>query len=344
MSIAVAQTPKVQTLRQTQEFEPYFAYSRYLTETFGEKTYKVVVASGLTCPTRDGKLGKKGCAFCDLRGSSSFFGKKGRGEGVYEQIEARLPAIQSRFHCNRFLAYFQSYTNTYSSLDYLRKIYDEALSHPQIQGLCIGTRPDCLPDPVILLLEELAQKTYVSLELGVQSFEEATLEWLDRGHDRKSSLDALEKLKRLAPHVHVCVHLILGSPTDSPQNARESALILNDAGVRGAKLHQLMILEHTELARRWKEEPFPTLSLEQYAQQTLDFIEHLSPSIYLERLCATATHSEECLAPQWSKNRWKPHNELRDYLRAHHCQQGSKLNALTPFFSELSQPTSREKD
>ncbi len=309
--------------------ETHYPYSRYLQETFGAKTYKVVIASGLTCPTRDGTLAKKGCAFCDVRGSSSFFGKKGRGADVQEQIRARLPSIRERFGATRFLAYFQSYTNTYSDVDYLRQIYEAALGEPEIQGLCIGTRPDCLPDPVIELLEELAQRTYVSLELGVQSFENPSLEWLGRGHDRQCSIDALEKMRKLAPHVHVCVHLMFGSPTDSPQAATEAALLLNRLGVRGAKLHQLMILQNTELAERWKQTPFHTLSIEEYGERVVDFVGHLSPSIYIERMCATATHSEECLAPEWSRNRWEPHNRLREILQQRECTQGKMLEPST---------------
>jgi radical SAM protein (TIGR01212 family) len=306
--------------------ETYYPYSQYLLEVFGGKTYKVVVASGLTCPTRDGTLAKKGCAFCDLRGSSSFFGKKGRGNGVADQIQVRIPGIRERFKVNNFLAYFQSYTNTYSDTEYLRGIYTEALSVPEIRGLCIGTRPDCLPNAVLLLLEELAQSHYISLELGVQSFENATLDWLCRGHDRACSIDALERLRKLAPSVHVCVHLIFGSPTDSPLHQKDAALLLNQYQVKGAKLHQLMVLEHTELAERFRSQNFPTLSLDDYASRTLEFIQYLSPEIYLERLCATATHSDECLAPEWSKNRWKPHNDLRDYLIQHQCVQGSKIH------------------
>jgi radical SAM protein (TIGR01212 family) len=305
--------------------ETHYPYSRYLQETFGGKTYKVVVASQLTCPTRDGTLAKRGCAFCDLRGSGSFFGKKGRGRDVRDQIQARLPEIQERFGANHFLAYFQSYTNTYADLDYLREIYQAALDDPRIEGICIGTRPDCLPDPVLDLLEEFAQKTYVSLELGVQSFEEPTLLWLDRGHDRQSSIDAMERLKLRAPHVHVCAHLIFGSPSDSPHAARDAALLLNQLGVRGAKLHQLMVLDHTVLAERYRENPFPVLSIEEYAERVLEFIEHLSPAIYLERLCATATHKEECLAPDWSRERWTPHNKLREILLSRNCRQGSRI-------------------
>ena len=307
------------------ETSRYYSYGQYLQKTFGGKTYKVVVASGLTCPTRDGSIAKKGCAFCDLRGSSSYFGKKDRSKSIKSQIQARLPAVRERFSATRFLAYFQSYTNTYSDISYLREIYESALSEPEIQGLCIGTRPDCLPDSVLDLLEELAQRSYVSLELGIQSFEDPTLEWLTRGHDRACSIDALNRLRTRAPHVQVCAHLIFGSPTDSPHAAREAAQILNHAGVHGAKLHQLMILENTELAERWRENSFPTLSIEEYAGKVLEFIQHLSPTTYLERLCATATHSEECLAPEWSRNRWKPHNQLRDFLEQNNCVQGSNL-------------------
>ncbi|MBI2711375.1 MAG: TIGR01212 family radical SAM protein [Bdellovibrio sp.] len=304
------------------EVKRYYPYSQYLLDTFGGKTYKIVVASGLTCPTRDGKLAKAGCAFCDVRGSSSFFGKKGRGGSVQEQILKRLPEIRDRFSATRFLAYFQSYTNTYSDVNYLREIYEAALAVPEIQGLCIGTRPDCLPPAVLELLEELAQKTYVSLELGVQSFENSTLDWLVRGHDRDCSLDALERLRTHAPSVHVCVHLMFGSPTDSISGAREAAQILNQAGIRGVKLHQLMILENTELAERFRAQPFPTLELSDYAEKVSEFIDHLSPKIYLERLCATATHKEECIAPAWSRQRWEPHNVIRSVLEKNGTLQG----------------------
>src|SRR5206468_3612586 len=140
---------------------------------------------------------------------------------------------------------------------------------------------DCLPDPVIELLEELAQRSYVSLELGVQSFEDPTLLWLRRGHDGRSSIEALERLRTLAPSVHTCAHLIFGSPTDSPTMAREAALQLNALAVRGAKLHQLMILRGTELAERWQSKPFPVLSLEAYGERVCEFVSHLSPGIYL---------------------------------------------------------------
>ena len=237
-----------------------------------------------------------------------------------------MPGVRERFGAKKFLAYFQSYTNTYGEPEFLRDIYTQALAAPGVEGLCIGTRPDCLPDPVLDLLEEVAQRAYVSLELGIQSFEDPTLEWLGRGHDRACSIDALKRLSVRAPHVHVCAHLIFGSTTDSAQAPREAALILNDHSVRGAKPHQLMILKGSELARRWEAEPFATLSLEDYAERAIEFIEHLSPKIYLERLCATASHGDECLAPEWSRGRWTPHNRLREVLSAHECRQGTRTS------------------
>lgn len=303
----------------------YYSYSRYLKETFGGKTYKVVVSSGLTCPVRDGLLDQGGCAFCDVRGSSSFFGKQGRGREISEQIKSRLPGIRDRFGAQKFIAYFQSYTNTYSDIEYLREIYAAALAEPGISGLAIGTRPDCLPDPVIDLLEELAQKHYVSLELGVQSFEDPSLEWLARGHDGECSRVALRRLREKAPSVHTCVHLILGSPTDSPTAARDAALELNALGTRGVKLHQLMVLERTKLARLYREEPFKTLTIEEYTAQVADFLEHLSPGIYVERLCAQASHKEELVAPDWSKYRWEPHNRMREILLERGTKQGMRL-------------------
>ncbi len=308
--------------------ESFTSYSSYLQRVFGARTYKVVVASGLTCPTRDGRLGTKACAFCDLRGSSSYFGKQGRGKSITEQLNQRLPAIRERFGSQKFLAYFQSYTNTYSDDEqYLEEIYQAAIEHSEISGLCIGTRPDCLSDETLALLERLAQKKYVSLELGVQSFEDATLQWLDRGHDAQCSLDAMRRLRERAPSVHVCVHLIFGSPTDSLEAPIRAAKLINEARVHGVKLHQLMVLQHTELARRWNEEgPFSVMTLEEYSACATAFLEHLDPQIYIERLYATSTHAEECIAPEWSKYRWEPHNFMRKWFADRGVRQGARLS------------------
>lgn len=303
----------------------HYSYNRYVKETFGGKTYKVVVSSGLTCPTRDGLIDQGGCAFCDVRGSSSYFGKVGRGAEISQQIRTRIPGIKERFKAEKFVAYFQSYTNTYSDLDYLREIYEAALGEPEISGLAIGTRPDCIPDAVIDLLEELAQKHYICLELGVQSFENESLKWLERGHDGESSRDALRRLHQRAPTVETCVHLMFGSPSDTVESAKKAALEINQLNVRGVKLHQLMILERTKLATMYRVQPFKTLSIEEYTEMVGEFLAHLSPEIYVERLCATATHKEECIAPEWSRNRWDPHNQMRQIMLDQDLRQGQAI-------------------
>ncbi len=303
----------------------FYSYSEHLKGTFGGRTYKVVVNSGLTCPTRDGKLGSKACAFCDIRGSSSYYGKIGRGNSIREQLDQRIPEIRERFSSERFLAYFQSYTNTYTQVSELREIYEAALSHPEIKGLCIGTRPDCLPDEVLGLLDELSHRTHLSLELGVQSFEDQTLAWLDRGHDAKCSREAIARVRSRAPRVDVGVHLIFGSPTDLPDTPERAAREINESGAHGVKLHQLMVLERTELARRWREDGgFDVLSLEQYADQVGRFLSWLDPKIYVERLCATASHPEECIAPEWSRARWEPLNFLNRWLEQREIWQGAR--------------------
>lgn len=302
----------------------YSSYASYLRRQFGgKKTYKVVVAGGFTCPTRDGTLDSQGCAFCDVRGSSSFFGKHGRGGSIQSQIQNRLPAIRQRFGSQAFLAYFQSYTNTYADIAVLKESYEAALeASPEIAGLCIGTRPDCLADPVLDLLETLTQRKPIFLELGIQSLEDETLQWLKRGHTAACSLDTLQRLQERAPHVQVCGHLLFGSPTDSPDVARKTALCLNQTHLAGVKLHQLMVLQHTELAKRWQENPFPTLSLEAYGETLIAFLEALDPRIYIERLYATATHPEECLAPSWSRERWRPHNFFQNLFKERGLVQG----------------------
>lgn len=296
------------------ENTPYYSYSQYLQNRFGSKVYKVVLSGGMTCPTRDGTISSNSCAFCDLRGSSSFHGKKGRGDEIHDQITKRIPAIRKRFGAAKILGYFQSYTNTYDKVERLEKLYSSTLSHPEISGLCIGTRPDCLPDEVLHLLESLAKQHYISLELGIQSFHNPTLEWLERGHTAEQSLEALDRLQKLAPSVEVCTHLMFGAPTEPEAVALEAAQILSRYKISGVKLHQLMVLENTGLADRYREKPFSLLSREKYLQLVSDFLSALRKDIYIERLYALATHPEECLGPDWSTERWKTHNFFKQAL------------------------------
>ena len=197
--------------------EPYYSYNRYLQKQFGGKTYKVVVASGLTCPTRDGTISKQACAFCDLRGSSSYFGKQGRGErkSATRSASASRGSASDSMPRTSWLTFRATPTLTPTS-DTCAKSTRPRSPNPASAAFASARDRIACPMQAIELLEELAKRTYVSLELGIQSFENPTLEWLTRGHDSQSSIDALERLRTAAPHVHTCAHFIFGSPTDSP--------------------------------------------------------------------------------------------------------------------------------
>jgi radical SAM protein (TIGR01212 family) len=250
-----------------------------------------------------------------------------------------MPAMRERFGADHFLAYFQSYTNTYADAAYLEEIYDAALGTPGITGLCIGTRPDCLPEPVLELLGRLSEKHYVSVELGVQSLHDPTLKWLERGHDAESSVRALRLLAERAPKAQTCAHLMFGSPTEPEGIFQTTAQTLSDLPLHGVKLHQLMILERTKLAKLYREAPFHVLELEEYARGVHTFLEHLRPDIYLERLAANATHRDECIAPEWSKTRWETHNTLRELLDSWDTIQGRSLPRTGESFVGASRST-----
>lgn len=303
--------------------ELWCAYSDYLQKRFGQKVYKVTVSGGFTCPTRDGTKGTLGCAFCDERGSSSFFNAEMAGQSVREQIAQTLPKVRERFSAAKFLAYFQSYTNTYSSLSYLKEIYDSALNMPDVVGLSVGTRPDCIPDAVLDLLEyyTINGHRYVCLELGIQSFRDEALFFYHRGHTRAECIDGIQRsLQR--KNLQVNIHLMIGAPGDTVESTREAALMCNKLGVHGVKLHQLMVLKNTTLEKRYHRSPWPLLSLEEYNEHVCTFLEHLNPSIYIERTHALSSHPDELVGPAWSSGRFAPLNHLTNMMKDRKTFQG----------------------
>jgi radical SAM protein (TIGR01212 family) len=308
----------------------FFTYQDYLQRRFGKKVYKVALSIlGASCPTRDGRLMRGGCAFCDAHGSGSFYSTKEKSRDIRTQLESKLPAIRARFGAQGFLAYLQSYTNTYGDRDQFRAIYEDLLSHPEVSGLNIGTRPDCLEEELLLDIEELAKKFQkpITIELGIQSLDDGVLNWLVRGHDGHCSIDAIQKIHRLAPSVEVSGHLIFGSPGEASTIGRDTALQLNSTQIQGVKLHQLMVLARTGLARIYAETPFEVPTIKRYAEIVGDFIDHLRPDIYIERLYAMASDKDECIAPKWSTERWASHNAIRDLLAKLGTRQGQKFQS-----------------
>lgn len=302
----------------------WHAYSDHLRERFGERVYKVTVSAGFTCPTRDGTKGTRGCAFCDERGSSSFYAAGQASASIEEQIRQTMPQIAKRFNAGKFLAYFQSFTNTYGPLNYLREVYDGALNIPDVVGLAIGTRPDCIPGDVLSLVNSYGRSRYVSLEIGLQSLREEALEFYERGHTAAEGLEAVARAVKF-PNIQVGVHLMFGAPGDAVDHAIEAARTMNKLGVHGVKIHQLMVLKDTNLAKRFAIEPWPLLEMDEYNSMAMAFLENLDPSIHVERTHALSSHPDELVGPSWSALRFEPFNALKKMMRDNGSYQGKAL-------------------
>lgn len=288
-------------------------FSDYLKNRFGEKIHKITLDAGATCPTRDGGKGFGGCAFCDVWGSSSFHTKredpKQDTTAIHTQMATQIPRIQERFRVQKVLAYFQSYTATYQ-MPNLEAQCAAAGAHPDVAGIAIGTRPDCVPNEVLESLARISEEKPLFLELGVQSFCDKTLEWLDRGHSVAESIDAIHRIAQYVPKATISLHLMWGAPTDRMDEALQSAYQINQLPVHGAKLHQLMVLKKTKLSSRFAVDPWPVQTREEYGESVREFLMHLdkSRSIFIERFFAQPSHPEDCEAPAWSLERWANHN------------------------------------
>ncbi len=306
----------------------WHSYSDDLTSRFGAKVYKVTVSAGFTCPTRDGTKGTDGCSFCDERGSASFYSAGQASLEIRQQIERMKPIVGRRFRAKKFIAYFQSFTNTYGPLNYLREVYDGAINAPDVVGLAIGTRPDCVPNDVLALLNGYGRNQHVSLELGLQSFRDEALDFYQRGHTVAEGINAVERALRF-PNLNVSVHLMFGAPCEAAlsgddllREGAETARHVNKLGVHGVKVHQLMVLKDTVLATRFAIKPWPLFELERYNRLIMAFLEHLNPSIHVERTHALSSHPKELVGPLWAASRFDPQNSLQAIMKNNGSYQG----------------------
>lgn len=276
----------------------YHAWNEHVKARYGGRVQKVSVIGGFTCPNRDGLVGTGGCTFCN---NASFTpGYLNRRQPITQQIDAGLDFLRRRYPGTpHFIAYFQSYSNTYGEFERLRACYQEALAHPQISGLAIGTRPDCLPDVVLDYLAELARAHIIELEIGVESCNDAALARVNRGHDFAASVDAIGRAA--ARGLEVTAHLMLGLPGESHASMVDGARQLSALPIRALKLHQLQLVRGTALAREWQRQPeaVPLLGEQACIELLADFVEHLSPSILLQRVGSEVPPTQK-LAPHWN--------------------------------------------
>lgn len=305
---------------------PFHPISRFYENRFGSKVYKIPLAIADDCPNRRGLKGMKPCVFCDEWGSAAR--EEAFSLDLKTQIEKYHDHIQKRFKSDQFLAYFQAYTNTFLKIQSLRAHLETALEFPYIKGFVVGTRPDCLSKAVLDLWSEMAEKTFVAVELGVQSFFDPHLEFLSRGHSAADSIAAIKKIAE-NPKINLGIHLIFGCPNETLEEIIQTAKICNELPITNVKLHNLHVLKNTPLQELYEQGRFEPISFEDYALKVKVFLEHLSPEISVHRLAAYSSRWDELIAPTWTNNKMKTHQEIIDFIRAEKSFQGLKFQQST---------------
>lgn len=295
----------------------YHAYNFFLRQRFGARVQKVSVDAGFTCPNVDGTVTTGGCTFCDNRSFSP--SRRVRRQELRTQIDDGIRRLKIRYNCDHFIAYFQPATNTYAPVEELRPLYEEALSHPQVVGLAIGTRPDCVPNDVLDLIEELAQTHYVSLEYGMQTMHDWSLDLMNRGHHHDAFLDAVARSRGRG--FELCAHVILGLPGETPDDmlatVREVARLSLDA----VKLHNLYAVKRTQLGEQVLRGEVKLMERDDYIRTLVDCLEILPPETVVERISGEAP-PEYFIAPSWCLDKPAVKLALEDELRKRDSWQG----------------------
>jgi uncharacterized protein len=300
----------------------YFPLNLHFRQVFGSRVQKISLDGGFTCPNVDGTVAKGGCVFCDNRAFSP--SRRVRRDAITSQIERGIEGLRRRYQTEKFLAYFQPATNTYGPLDKLRTLWDIALEDPRIVGLVIGTRPDCVPDEVLDLIDEYAQQTYVSLELGIQTIHDASLDWMNRGHHHDASLDALERCR--GREFEVGLHIMLGLPGETHAMMMETADQVADWDVDSVKLHNLYVVHRTELVEQVQSGQVRLLEMQEYVELVADFLERLPKHMVIERISGDAP-PKDLIAPQWALHKGSIKNALNATFQRRGTHQGSRLEA-----------------
>lgn len=311
----------------------YYPISQYFRQRFGERVAKISVSIAQTCPNRSPNTSLEPCIFCDEWGSAAYHLEKDRE--LLDQIRYNKKLVSRRLKSQRFLVYFQSYTNTLDKVQTLRTRFEMALSEDYVSGLVVGTRPDCLPQRIFPLLEEMNQRSYVMVEIGAQSFFDDQLAFLKRGHSAKSNIDAVLKLHQHTG-VDIGLHLIFGMPGETREQLVETARIINQLPVSNVKLHNLHVLANTPLADMYQRGEYTPDELDPYADKVMLFLRHLSPTIAVQRLAAVANRWDELLAPKWTGQKMQPVDYIEKKMARADVLQGDLYSPDGPSDRVLS--------
>lgn len=300
----------------------YQALNYHLRQRFGGRVQKVSVDAGLTCPNADGTVATGGCVFCDNRSFSP--SRRVPREQIVAQIDDGIRRLKRRYKVDQFLAYFQPATNTYAPVDRLRPMFEAALDHPHVVGLAIGTRPDCVPDDVLDLLEELGGRTYLSVEYGLQTMHDRSLVWMNRGHDHATTRSAIERSR--GRRFEICVHIMLGLPGESRADMLATAREVAAIDVDAVKIHNLYAVQGTPLADAVAAGRLQMLTREEYVEVLIDFIEELPPRCVVERISGDAP-PEYLIAPSWCLDKPALRTAIDAAFRRRDTWQGKRFEA-----------------
>lgn len=297
----------------------YYDLKSYWRNRFGIRVYKLPIDAGFTCPNRDGAAGTGGCTYCDGRGSR--LRQAGPLPSVSDQIAAGRAYYRTHRQAGKFIAYFQTFTNTYGPPDHLRRLYDEALAQPDVIGLSVGTRPDCVPEPVTALLAEYAEDHHVWLELGLQSMHDRTLDRIHRGHGRDIFVDAVRRTT--GRKIQICTHVIVGLPGETHGDMLETARFLEALPIEGVKIHALLALRGTVLGKQYEDGLITLMSREEYVRTVCDMLEVLPAPMVIQRLTADG-YRDIFLGPQWAVNKMEVLNAIDRELERRGTWQGCR--------------------
>ena len=292
----------------------------FLKQIFGTRVYKIGLWGGFTCPNRDGSLGTGGCSFCNPAGSRpmTFI----NGMSINEQLEAGCRYVASRYGVDSFLAYFQDYSTTYADTDRLSELYSTALDFPGVVGLTLCTRPDCLNAQILDLLEELSERAFLWVELGVQTSNDRILKDMNRCHTSKDTMKAMENLH--SRNILTTAQMIIGYPGSCDEDILNDADFIRKTGTSGLKLQNLHVVKDTELERMYLNDVFISMTLEKYVERVVSFLEYTEPRVVIQRLTGEAHHNLT-VAPKWSRNKQSIVNGIHRTLEDRNSWQGKKL-------------------
>ncbi len=311
---------KMNTFPYTLDNKRYHTYNYYLKNKYKTKIAKVSLNAGMTCPNRDGTAGVGGCIFCSDHGSGDFAGNK--EDDLQLQFDNISKMMSSKWPNCRYIAYFQANTNTYGTVDELKRMFEPFVNKKDVVGISIATRPDCLPDDVCDYLADLSKRCDLTIELGLQTIHDQTGELINRGHNYQTFLDGLHKLR--TRHIDVCVHIINGLPFETFDMMLETAKAVGQLDIQALKIHSLFILENTGLHHLYKKTPFDILSRDAYIELVSRQLSFVPPHVTIERLTGDAPQSL-LIEPQWSIKKVTILNDIDKYMLQNNIEQGSSL-------------------